>query len=230
MAKKSLKGSWLQVGRDFFFILLLICALRWALVEPYVVPSGSMIPTLLVKDYIVASKFSYGLRVPFTKTWLLGPYLPERGDVVVFKSKDDQFYFMVKRVVGLPGDQITLDAEKKQLMVNGEPFPMDPVGENDEGFKVYMEQFAQGSHEIQYGPFVRASLSGEYTVPEGHVFMMGDNRDRSSDSRVWGSLPLTHLMGKAQWIWMSCDETAPLGGVLCLDEGLRKERLFTRIK
>lgn len=227
--KKNQQGTWSSVFKEFLIVLLLVCGARWALAEPFLVPSGSMIPSLLVKDYILATKYSYGLRIPFTKTWVIGPMTPERGDVIVFKSKEDNFYFMVKRVVGLPGDKIRMDYEKKQLIINGEPVNMKAVGTNEEGLEIYQEEFESNAHLVQYSPHALSTSDGEFEVPQGHLFMMGDNRDRSSDSRMWGTLPMENVLGKAQFIWMSCDEDAPLGGVFCLGEDLRTERLFKKI-
>lgn len=219
-------------------MILLMCSVRWALAEPFLVPSGSMIPSLLIKDYILVTKFSYGLRVPFTKTWIVGPVTPQRGDVVVFRAKDDDFYFMVKRVVGLPGDRIQMvkaDGMEK-LSINGKILDLEAVetSEKEEytDFKWYSESLGDRVHTLQYstaGGDVETE-SQEYIVPEGHVFMMGDNRDRSSDSRVWGSLPMENILGKAQFIWMSCEEDAPAGGVLCFGEDLRSDRVFKAIR
>jgi signal peptidase I len=230
--KKNLQGRWTQVLRDFILVVLLVCTFRWALAEPFLVPSGSMIPTLLVKDYILVSKYTYGLRIPFTKKWLWGPRTPERGEVVVFRAKEDNYYFMVKRVIGLPGDKISVDQKEHRLLINGEPVVQEPQIEmSDEDFDFYLETLGRASHIAQYGK--GSSWDGqerEYIVPEGHVFLMGDNRDRSSDSRVWGSLPMENLLGKAQFIWMSCKEEAPAASIFCVGEDMRQERLFTKIK
>lgn len=216
-----------------------MCSVRWAFAEPFLVPSGSMIPTLLIKDYILVTKFSYGLRVPFTKIWVVGPIAPQRGDVVVFRAKDDDFYFMVKRVVGLPGDRIkmvTADGMEK-LSINGKILDIAPLEvtttlDDESGFKMFTETLVDRAHSLQYAENSSdiGAENEEYVVPEGHVFMMGDNRDRSSDSRVWGSLPMENILGKAQFIWMSCNEDAPAGGVFCFGEDLRSERLFKSIQ
>jgi signal peptidase I len=223
------QGTWRDVFRDFTLVVILVCAVRWVLVEPFLVPSGSMIPTLLIKDYILVTKFSYGVRVPFMKTWILGPYLPKRGDVVVFRSKEDNFYFLVKRVVGLPGDKILVDHDGHRLTINGKPVELEEMGLRDEDYKIYTESLGKVQHLTQYSENNGYAPEGEYTVPEGQLFMMGDNRDRSSDSRVWGTLPIENLLGKAQFIWMSCDETSPPGSVLCLDEHMRRDRVFSWI-
>jgi len=225
---KNLKGTWGGVFKDFVLVVLLMCAFRWAVAEPFLVPSGSMIPTLLVKDYILVSKFSYGLRVPFTKNWLFGPRTPKRGDVVVFRSKDDNFYFMVKRVVGLPGDKIAIDTDGQRLSINGKPVAMEDLNLTEDDFKLFVESLPQAvgemKHMVQYAADTSVGAD-EFDVPAGHIFLMGDNRDRSSDSRAWGSLPIENLLGKAQFIWMSCDDEAPAGSILCLDEHMRRERV-----
>jgi signal peptidase I len=218
------KGRWRDVFRDAFLVILLVCAFRWAVAEPFLVPSGSMIPTLLIKDYIFVTKFSYGLRIPFMKQWILGPYVPQRGDVVVFRSKDDNFYFLVKRVVGLPGDKIVVSQGEPRLTINGKPEPIEDLQLTDDDFRVFNEDLEGRQHMVQYREGEGYSNTGEYTVPAGHISMMGDNRDMSSDSRVWGALPIENVLGKAQFIWMSCDEDTPAGSILCLDEHLRRSR------
>lgn len=234
LASTNKQGTWLDVLKELGIVIVLMCGLRWALAEPFLVPSGSMIPTLLIKDYILVSKFSYGLRFPFTKIWIYGPVLTQRGEVVVFRSKDDDFYFMVKRVVGLPGDRIQMvqDNGVERLSINGELVPttqaVTPEGEDD--FSWLQEKFAAQEHLVQYSKINSESENPEYIVPPGHIFMMGDNRDRSSDSRVWGSLPIENILGKAQFIWMSCEEDSPAGGVLCFGEDLRSERILKSIQ
>ncbi len=193
-----------------------------------------MIPSLLIKDYILVTKFSYGLRVPFTKIWLMGPSLPDRGDVVVFRAKDDDFYFMVKRVVGLPGDRIQMVQKDgvDRLSINGtlmEQTELNPP-EDEEDFSWYSEILGNRKHYVQYSKFSSQQEAQEFVVPKGHIFVMGDNRDRSSDSRVWGPLPVENILGQAQLIWMSCKEDSPAGGVFCFGEDLRTERLFKFIQ
>lgn len=221
----SKKGRWRNVFRDFLLVVVLVCGFRWAIAEPFLVPSGSMIPSLLVKDYIFVTKYSYGLRIPFTKTWLLGPATPSRGDVVVFRSKDNDYYFMVKRVVGLPGDKIVVSQAAPRLSINGKAVELEDLNSEIDDLKLYLEDLDGVTHMVQYSNSEGFSTTGEYTVPAGHIFMMGDNRDRSSDSRMWGPVPLENILGKAQFIWMSCDEETPAGSILCLDDHLRTKRI-----
>lgn len=231
MVQKNLKGTWARVFGEFLLVLLLMGTFRWVIAEPFLVPSGSMIPSLLVKDYILASKYSFGVRIPFTKKWFIGPFLPQRGDVVVFRSKDDNYYYMVKRVIGLPGDKIQFDRGENRLVINGQPLSMSFLeNSEDEGYKVFQENLLGKPHLVQYSD--QSILTEETTleVPEGHLFMMGDNRDRSSDSRVWGVLPIENILGRAQWIWMSCKEEAPMGGVICFGDDLRAERVGKKIQ
>jgi signal peptidase I len=231
-AHKNKQGRWLDVAKEFVIVIVLMCTVRWAIAEPFLVPSGSMIPTLLIKDYILVSKFSYGLRLPFTKKWLIGPFVPKRGDVVVFRSKDDDFYFLVKRVIGVPGDRILVDRENSRLTINGENMALSPLQnkELDEEFDVFQEQLGSVQHLVQYSKSSAFAEDGEFVIQPGHIFMMGDNRDRSSDSRVWGQLPVENILGKAGFIWMSCEEDSPAGGVLCFGEDLRAERIGKAIR
>lgn len=201
---------------------------RWILFEPFVIPSGSMEQTLLVQDYVVVKKWAYGVRIPFTKSWLGGPTIPERGDIVVFKSKDGSGHFLVKRVIGLPGESVSMD-QSGVLSINGNPFLYQtlPADDND-AFAPRVENNGSRSYRVQYydegdqTPF-------EVDVPEGHLFMMGDNRNQSADSRFWGPLPLSHLMGKLVMIWMSCNESDSYSSFLCPPKDFRWPRIFKRV-
>jgi len=178
------------------------------LFEPFKIPSGSMIPTLLVGDFILVSKFSYGVRLPVIHTKILETGEPERGDVAVFRYPRDPSLDYIKRVVGLPGDKIVY--RDKTFYINGEQVkisggePYIPAGAADAnvGSVRLQESLGDGTHDI----LVRnAGFSGGesvYEVPEGHYFMVGDNRDNSNDSRVWGVVPEENLVGRATYIWM----------------------------
>lgn len=189
---------------SFFPILLLVFFLRSFLFEPFQIPSGSMIPTLQVGDFIVVNKFSYGVRLPIVGTKIIPTGEPQRGDVIVFIPPHDDRYF-IKRLIGLGGDHIQVI--DNQVFVNGEPLEREFVarlGSNSYGHLDLMEE-KDGDvvHEIQVSvPATRLGTNFETVVPEGHYFMMGDNRDNSLDSREWGSVPESNIVGKAVAIWM----------------------------
>jgi signal peptidase I len=201
---------------------------RWALWEPFVIPSGSMESTLLVQDYVVVKKWAYGLRVPFSNTWLYGPLTPQRGDIVVFKSVEGD-HFLVKRVVGLPGDRLSMD-EKGFLRINGEVFDYKKSSsESSENYDRWTENNGRVSYQIQLAAGIN-QLPFDEEVPEGHLFMMGDNRNYSSDSRVWGPLPLDKIMGKLTMILISCEESERISSFFCSLQDIRKERLLKRVQ
>jgi signal peptidase I len=198
---------------SFFPILLLVLVFRSFLFEPFKIPSGSMIPTLLIGDFIVVNKFSYGLRLPVLNKRFLSTGEPERGDVMVFRFPEDERINYIKRVVGLPGDTVTY--RNKILFINGEPVPQDDegawVGEglnrNMPGRRpmLRMEHLGEQAHTILVHPDLPQRETQSWTVPEGHYFTLGDNRDQSLDSRAWGFVPERNLVGKATRIWMHWD-------------------------
>jgi signal peptidase I len=230
---------------SFIFAVLAILAFRWALFEPYVIPSGSMIPTLLIHDHILVNKFSYGLRYPFTEKWMAQWGDPQRGDIVVFRSVEDSGYFMIKRVVGIPGDKIEVDPEG-YVKLNGEKLPavkLDisadpktqegyyPVKEVDIGgdykdFEFYEENLTGVKHRVMLTKGAPRFFDRPFTVPPGQYFCMGDNRDNSKDSRYWGALPRENLLGKAMFVWLSCEDTLPFLPFLCNPAKLRWGRFF----
>ncbi len=199
-----------EYARSFFPVILIVLILRSFMMEPFRIPSGSMMPTLLVGDFIMVNKFSYGLRLPVTHHKILELGEPARADVVVFRFPEDPDIDYIKRVIGLPGD--TVGYFNKQIYINGEPVKQEflhnyegvGAGFNMTGNHLLSEQLGSVRHQILINPD-RASMSGELTVPEGHYFVMGDNRDNSNDSRVWGFVPEENLVGKAVLIWMSLD-------------------------
>jgi signal peptidase I len=193
---------------SFFPILLVVFLLRSFLYEPFQIPSGSMIPTLEIGDFIVVNKFRYGVRLPIVGTKIIPVGEPERGDVMVFIPPHDHRYF-IKRVVGLPGDQILIIDNR--LFINGEEVPQDfvarigSVSTLNGTASVELRQAVTGQAEHQVQVLNPASSSGAYfegRVSPGHYFMMGDNRDNSSDSRDWGEVPESNIVGKAVAIWM----------------------------
>ncbi len=206
---------------SFFPLLLLVLVFRSFVFEPFKIPSGSMIPTLLIGDFIVVSKYSYGLRLPVFNNKILETGEPERGDVFVFRFPEDNRTNYIKRVIGLPGDSITY--RNKVLFINGEPIEQQVVGpwigqglnRNQPGTRpqLRIEQLSDVDHEILvHGNPVR-SRQASWVVPEGHYFAMGDNRDQSLDSRSWGFVPEENLVGKAIRIWMHWD----CGSGFCID-------------
>ena len=163
------------------FTVLIALTVRWGVAEAYVIPSGSMEPTLEVNDHIFVNKLAYGVRVPFSKIWLTKFHEPQRGDVVVFRYPKDESTFYVKRVIGLPGDEVSY-SEDGVLSVNGQALD-------------------ESKYETKLRPEQRPRAFGPLTVPAGQLFAMGDNRDNSSDSRVWGFLPVENILGKAAFKW-----------------------------
>lgn len=217
--KKAIKEPLMvDYARSFFPIFLFVLLLRAFVVEPFRIPSGSMMPTLLVGDFILVNKFAYGLRAPVTKTKILEVGEPERGDVVVFRYPKNPKLDYIKRLVGLPGDRIAY--RNKTLYVNGKAMPQTKVGVYEavgsgirmRGAWELKENLEGVEHSIlinprvpDFGPGCRVLANGEITVPEGHYFMMGDNRDNSNDGRCWGFVPEQNLVGKAFMIWLSFD-------------------------
>jgi signal peptidase I len=201
-----------EYARSLFPVLLIVLVFRSFLFEPFKIPSGSMIPTLLVGDFIVVNKFSYGIRLPVLNKKIVDIALPERGDVVVFRYPLDPGVNFIKRAVGLPGDTITY--RDKQLFVNGEKVEATAAGRFQSGdvkcsipaadASLYDEKLGSVSHNILLHDRSRGR-NGQWVVPEGHYFMMGDNRDRSNDSREWGFVPEENLLGRAVGIWLNFD-------------------------
>lgn len=215
-----------EYARSFFPIILIVLLLRSFLVEPFRIPSGSMMPTLLAGDFILVNKYSYGLRLPVTDTKILEVGSPAHGDIAVFRYPDDPSVDYIKRIVGLPGDHIRY--EDKTLYINGVRVEQRLVGEYTgigtglgmSGASLRTEKLGEVEHEILVQSRRRIA-EGEFVVPEGHYFAMGDNRDNSNDSRFWGPVPEDHLVGRAFMIWMSWDSAR--GGV-------NWSRIGTRLK
>ncbi|UFH48561.1 signal peptidase I [Pseudomonas sp. KNUC1026] len=204
-----------EYGKSFFPVLFIVFVLRSFLVEPFQIPSGSMIPTLEVGDYILVNKFAYGIRLPVIDKKVIEVGQPARGDVMVFRYPSDPSVNYIKRVIGLPGDTIRY-TDDKHLYVNGQLITdqqlstaYDPeLGD----IAVYKERIGDVEHLIHKA--IRPTRAGsQWTVPAGHYFMMGDNRDNSNDSRYWddpsiprdmqGMVPDGNIVGKAFAVWMS---------------------------
>ena len=223
--KEAREPALVEYSKSFFPVLFLVFFLRSFLVEPFQIPSGSMIPTLQVGDYIAVNKFSYGVRMPVFRTKLFNVTEPKRGDVVVFFPPNEDRYF-IKRLVGLPGDGIRY--VNHELFINGEKQQYDELtaeelaevpGSEEEKLcsyrgdvlKVVKETLGEKVHNVQKCTQPSSvSINGSWVVPEGHYFMMGDNRDNSRDSRVWGAVPEKNLVGKAFAVWMHWPELASL--------------------
>ncbi len=225
---QDLRGKWSDVLRSLFIIIVLYMGFRWILWEPFVIPSGSMESTLLVQDYVLVKKWAYGLRLPFSETWAYGPHTPARGDIVVFKAKDESGHFLVKRVIGLPGETLFID-NQGHIHINGKSFSYQSSDYPDDDYRVLTENNGSKSYQVQYLSGVEQK-SEEIYVPEGHLFMMGDNRNQSADSRYWGALPLERIVGKLDLIWMSCRESDKHSSFLCAPADFRTERLFRLVQ
>jgi len=217
----------IEYSRSLFPVLLVVLLFRSFLFEPFKIPSGSMIPTLLIGDFILVNKYAYGLRLPVLNSKFLELGEPRRGDVVVFRYPVDPGVNFIKRLVGLPGD--TLVYRDKKLFINGEPLEMESHG-NYSSNEVkcttpqpdamrYTEQLGDVQHDILIHSN-SGSRDGQWVVPEGHYFMMGDNRDRSNDSREWGFVPEANLMGRAVGIWLNFDYTKGCGDFSRVGEGI----------
>ena len=186
---------------SFFPVLAIVLVLRSFLAEPFQIPTGSMIPTLLVGDFIVVNKFAYGVRLPVIGTKIIDVDDPQNGEVMVFIPPHQDDYF-IKRVVGIPGDRVRY--EDKQLYINDELQPQEFVAALPAGrpqYQVFKETLGGVEHLIHRNMY-RDSSAAEWVVPPGHYFMMGDNRDESSDSRYWGLVSEQNIVGKAFAIWL----------------------------
>ena len=192
-------------------IIILVLVVRSFVVEPFQIPSSSMEPTLDVGDFILVNKFTYGLRLPVTGTKVIENHLPKRGDVMVFFPPNDSRYF-IKRVIGLPGDVI--EYHDKVLTINGKVQTLEPVKNAPLDFQqrdLYIENLDGVKHKVFHMPN-RFSMDFRTTVKPGHYFMMGDNRDNSSDSRYWGQEPEERIVGKAFFVWLHWKDWHSLPG------------------
>jgi signal peptidase I len=222
---------WLEYTAGLFPVILVVFVLRSFLVEPFKIPSGSMIPTLLVGDLILVNKYQYGIRLPVIHTKVLDVGDPQRGDVMVFRFPRDTSVDYIKRVVGVPGDEITY--ENNRLSVNGAPVPLRESGEFFDSerlayYRKYSEKLGAVEHklltELEKPSFISVADDFPFrdqcsyrrtgltcTVPPGHYFVMGDNRENSLDSRYWGFVPERNIVGKAFFVWMNFGDLSRIG-------------------
>lgn len=204
VSRKGKEPVIVEYSKSFFPVLLVVFLLRGFVVEPFRIPSGSMLPSLYIGDFILVNKFAYGIKLPVLNKKIIDIDEPERGDVVVFRYPRDPSLDYIKRVIGLPGDHIAY--YNKVLYVNNKPVARDYVGQymgpGQTSANDYTEKLEGSEHSILLLPARPNNLQGEWIVPEKTFFVMGDNRDNSNDSRVWGPVPENHLVGKAFMIWM----------------------------
>ncbi|MDZ4200971.1 MAG: signal peptidase I [Gallionella sp.] len=226
---------WVEYAKSFFPVILIVFFIRSFLAEPFKIPSGSMIPTLQVGDFILVNKFTYGIRLPVINQKIVQLNDPERGDVMVFRYPENPSMDYIKRVVALPGD--TVEYRDKRLWINGTEQTQQADGDynyvetglNFVHTERRLESFAERQHAILVNPEVptlHLSAVSEFagrencsydddglrcTVPKGHYFMLGDNRDNSRDSRYWGFVPDHQIVGKAFFIWMNFSDLKRIG-------------------
>lgn len=226
-AKDASEPIVVEMAKSFFPVILIVFLLRSFLYEPFKIPSGSMVPTLLVGDFILVNKYTYGVRLPVINKTVMEINKPSRGDVMVFRYPEMPSKDFIKRVIGLPGDKI--EYRNKQLTINGKPQKMEKTGVYTEVENLQMQQFDafkefldDKPHTMMQNPLVRGFNLGQVranfphkkncaynedglscTVPDGHYFMMGDSRDNSDDGRFWGFVPEENIVGKAVLVWMN---------------------------
>ncbi|MDR3213097.1 MAG: signal peptidase I [Azoarcus sp.] len=223
--------GWVEWGAAFFPVVLVVFVLRSFIVEPFKIPSGSMIPTLLEGDFILVNKFIYGIRLPVVDIKIIDVQNPRRGEIMVFRYPLDPSQNYIKRVVGLPGDRI--DYIDKRLTINGEPMPTTADGTYVHAKSMYYspkytEKLGDVEHNILIEnaapPYVQDVKDFKFRenctytvrgfscmVPAGHYLVMGDNRDNSADSRVWGFVPDENIVGHAFFVWFNFSDLKRIG-------------------
>lgn len=218
LGRRRRKSIVVEYARALFPVILFVFVLRSFVIEPFRIPSGSMLPGLHIGDFILVNKFKYGIRLPVINMKVIPVDSPERGDVIVFRYPQNPKLNFIKRVIGLPGD--TLSYIDKRITINGEP-----VATQDDGRYAYVQNKLKGTSASQLVETIDGDEHliilddrgftrnlEEVTVPAGHYFVMGDNRDHSNDSRYWGFVPEDNVVGEAFFIWFSW-KSASGGGV-----------------
>lgn len=222
---------WLEYTAGLFPVIFVVFLLRSFIAEPFKIPSESMLPTLFVGDLILVNKYTYGVRLPVVNTKVMDVGAPKRGDVMVFRYPPDPTVDYIKRVVAVPGDSIRY--AEGRLTINGQPVPLSAAGEFEDRRRLvlypkYSETLGEIPHNIltdlnkssriepmgRFPHFDKCSYRGaglECTVPPGHFFVMGDNRENSLDSRFWGFVPEENIVGKAFFIWMNFGDLGRIG-------------------
>ncbi|MFO7603716.1 MAG: signal peptidase I [Gammaproteobacteria bacterium] len=212
----------LEYAKFIFPVVLIVFLLRGFIAEPFRIPSGSMLPTLEVGDFILVNKFAYGVRIPVWNKKVLGSSVPQRGDVVVFRYPEDPRIDYIKRIIGVPGDEVAY--YNKVLYINGKELSQTVVGDYaQDGSYVQYSRFKEELDELHYDILKIDNVgAGDFVirVPENNYFAMGDNRDNSRDSRAWGFVPDENLVGEAFLIWMNWSS----------EGGLKWQRLGTIIE
>ncbi len=199
-----------EYARSFFPIVFIVFLLRSFLAEPFRIPSASMMPTLLIGDFLLVNKFTYGIRLPVINQKIIEMNEPKRGDVVVFRFPKDPAVDYIKRIIGLPGDKVAY--YNKRLYINDKPIIQTPMGsyqgmgqgQEMTGSALLEENLTGAEHSILINQ-ASPTVEGSYVIPTGNYFVMGDNRDNSNDSRYWGTVPEENLVGRAFFIWMNWD-------------------------
>lgn len=232
--RKDLRATWSQALLTFLAPVFLVACVRWLLFEPFVIPSGSMIPTLLIYDHIFVNKLKFGIHVPFGHSFIWQWDQPEKKEIVVFRYPSNPDVYFVKRVAAVAGDEVSV--VQGEVFINGQKLAQTEILDSEITDDMLagaergdFQYFRENEYVIRYKNKDLSDFS-PVQVPEKHFFVIGDNRDQSSDSRFWGFIPEENLIGTAKMIWLSCDRTLPSAQFLCDPQAIRWNRLFTKIQ